>query len=268
MAKSWSEMSILYQSHFILTCILMVGLVTLIILLDYYKMQKKKVLIGTIAGILVAIGFGMLGLKIAETTDLLETIADYGSHYTIIIISVLTGAIGLISLLTIIIMESMRTLNKKKALYSVLFSAIVLMGLLLMTAVVIITFVLPGPADNLHLGVIIGFPALFLLSVGTILVIFNEPKFVIYHGLIAGGAWILTTLNVLLLFAMSETEMTSFSGIIHTFHILCGAIGLISGFFSALFGISGQRKLAKLTGYITLGCWWTAYMVATFISGI
>ena len=105
------------------------------------------------------------------------------------------------------------------------------------------------------------------MKFGTILVIYDEPKLVIYHGLTAGSSWILTSLNILLLFAMSEAEMTSHSGVLHTFHILCGTSGLICGFLSALFGISGQRKLAKLTGYITLGCWWTAYLVAIFIVG-
>jgi hypothetical protein len=62
--------------------------------------------------------------------------------------------------------------------------------------------------------------------------------------------------------------MNAYSGWIHAFHIICGAVGVITGFLSALFGIAGQRKFAKLTGYLTLGCWWTAYMVATFIVNV
>ncbi len=245
----------------------MAGLLTLIILLDYYKMQKKKKLIGIIAGILIGLSCVILGITVLETITLLQTITDFGTYYAILIISILTGAILIISILTIIVLERIRSAATKKTSYTVLFSTITIMGVLLIASVIMITFVLPGPTESLHLGSIIGFPALFLLSVGTILVIFDEPKLVIYHGLTAGSSWILTSLNVLLLFAMSEAQMTSYSGILHTFHILCGALGLICGFLSALFGISGQRKLAKLTGYITLGCWWTAYLVAMFIVG-
>ena len=32
--------------------------------------------------------------------------------------------------------------------------------------------------------------------------------------------------------------------------------------------VSGQRKYAKLTGYVTLGCWWTAYFISAFIAGV
>ena len=267
MTESFSDMCIKCKTHFLVTCIIMAGLLTLIILLDYYKLQKKKKLIGTFAGILVGLSCVILGLTVLDTITLLQNSTDFGTYYAIIIIGILTGVIVIISLLTIIVLERLRNYSTKKSLYTVLFSTIAIMGILLITAVILITFVFPGPIGSLHLGSIIGFPALFLLSVGTILVIFDEPKLVIYHGLTAGGSWVLTTLNVLLLFTLSEAQMTYYSGILHTFHILCGAVGLICGFLSALFGISGQRKLAKLTGYITLGCWWTAYMVSIFVAG-
>ncbi|TFG20172.1 MAG: hypothetical protein EU530_04055 [Promethearchaeota archaeon] len=267
MTQSFSDMCIICKSHFILTCILMAGLLTLIILLDYYKLQKKKLLIGIFVGILVAIGCAVFGLGLVEPIMDMGEITDISTYFAILIIGALVAAILIISVLTFIVLERMRAKNLKKSLYPVLFSAIGFMGALLVTAVILITFTLPNPPKNLHLAPFIGFPALLLLSIGTIMVIYNEEKLVIYHGLTAGSSWLLTTLNILLLFSMSEFEMTEFSGVLHTFHILCGAIGLISGFLSALFGISGQRKLAKLSGYITLGCWWTAYVVAPFIAG-
>ena len=267
MSQSFSDMCIICKSHFLLTCVLMAGLLTLIIFLDYYKLQKKKKLIGIFVGVLVALGCAVLGLGLVEPIMDLGEVTDFSTYFAIIIIGALVAVIILITILTIIILEKMRATSKNKSLYTVLFSAIGFMGILLVAVVVLITFIFPEPPKNLHLAPYIGFPALFLLSIGTIMVIYNEEKLVIYHGLTAGSSWLLTTLNVLLLFSMSEVEMTEFSGVLHTFHILCGAIGLISGFLSALFGISGQRKLAKLTGYITLGCWWTAYMVATFIAG-
>jgi hypothetical protein len=62
--------------------------------------------------------------------------------------------------------------------------------------------------------------------------------------------------------------MKAYSGWIHAFHIVCGGVGLTFGFTSALFGISGQRKLAKVTGYTTLACWWTAYLLSIFIQNM
>ncbi|MHA1453055.1 MAG: hypothetical protein ACTSRD_09360 [Promethearchaeota archaeon] len=269
MTLSFSDMCIICQSHFLLTCILMAGLLTLIILLDYYKLQKKKKLIGIFMGVLIALGCAVLSLGLVEPIMDLGEVTDISTYFAIIIIIIgaLSAAILVISILTIVILERMRVISQKKSLYAVLFSAIGFMGALLVTAVVVITFVLPGPTKNLHLAPFIGFPALFLLSIGTVMVIYNEPKLVMYHGLTAGSSWLLTTLNVVLLFSMTEVQMTEYSGILHTFHILCGAIGLIAGFLSALFGISGQRKWAKMTGYVTLSVWWSAYLVSTFIAG-
>ncbi|MHA1775947.1 MAG: hypothetical protein DRO88_07055 [Promethearchaeia archaeon] len=119
--------------------------------------------------------------------------------------------------------------------------------------------------DSLHLGSTLGLPALILVTIGTIIVIYNEPKFTLYHGFSAGGAWIITFLNVLLLFSLSQEIMKGYSGWIHALHIICGAMGLTFGFASALFGLSGQRRLAKVTGYTTLGCWWLAYLLGFFI---
>ncbi|MFW9785627.1 MAG: hypothetical protein ACFFFB_25315 [Candidatus Heimdallarchaeota archaeon] len=46
-----------------------------------------------------------------------------------------------------------------------------------------------------------------------------------------------------------------YSGLIHRIHILLGSVGLGTGFASMLYGVSTQRRLSKLTGYITLLCW-------------
>jgi hypothetical protein len=253
--------------HFVLTCVIMAGMLGLIILLDYFKKTEKKNLIWSIVSVLVLLGCTILGFSVVETLDVIANTADGDTSLAITIIGILTGGIFVIIIGAIVILESLKKPSTKKGLYSIIFTILLLIGIVLITAVIAISFVLPGPISNnsLHIGSIIGFPALILVSVGTILVIFDEPKFVIYHGLTAGGSWILTLLNVLLLFTLSFEQMSAYSGIIHTIHILCGAVGLASGFLSALFGLSGQRTLAKLTGYITLGCWWTAYMLATFI---
>ena len=267
---SWSEMSTSGQVLFILTCLIMAGLLTLIILIDYYKLNKKKKLIWTFVGILLALGIAALVIVAIEAVQLVIAMPDGPTRFAVHTIAGLIGMIFLGAFITIIILELVKKNLSKRTAYSILFTTLGLITICLIVGVVLIAFVLPGPIEDgsLHIASMVGFPALFLLSAGTIFVTLDEPKYVLYHGLTAGSSWLLTTLNVLLLFTMSETQMTGYSGVIHTAHIVLGAAGLLCGFLSALFGISGQRKLAKLTGYITLGCWWTAYMIATFIAGV
>lgn len=124
--------------------------------------------------------------------------------------------------------------------------------------------------ESLHLGSILGVPALFLVSIGTILVLNDEPKYVFYHGLLAGSSWILTLINVLTLITLTQERVIelSLSGSIHTIHVVCGGIGMITGLLSLLFGISGQRNNAKLTGYITITLWWAAFLLGPFIPSL
>ena len=116
-----------------------------------------------------------------------------------------------------------------------------------------------------HVGIILGLPALILLSIGTILVLYDEAKYVMWHGLAAGGALILTIINVILLIFMSPPEILNYSGMIHTLHIFLGGFGLTTGVASFLFGASGQRNLAKMTGYFTLAGWWGAFLLGLLL---
>jgi len=112
-----------------------------------------------------------------------------------------------------------------------------------------------------HMGLILGLPALISLSVGTILVLYDEAKYVMWHGLAAGGSLIVTIINIFTLVALTEMEILNYSGMIHTLHIFLGAFGLMTGIASFLFGASGQRNLARLTGYFTLAGWWGAFLL-------
>jgi len=117
-----------------------------------------------------------------------------------------------------------------------------------------------------HFGLIIGLSALLLLSLGTILVLINENKFVKIHGIFSGVSWILTLINAISLinlnFGFDLDALFSFEPFaIHVIHIILGAAGLFTGLLSMLFGIAAERKYAKLTGYITLVCWWTAFFL-------
>ncbi|MFX1235070.1 MAG: hypothetical protein ACFFBY_11025 [Promethearchaeota archaeon] len=119
----------------------------------------------------------------------------------------------------------------------------------------------PAPTIEIfnHFEMYIGLSALLLLSLGTVLVLINENKFVKIHGILAGASWVLTLINVISLVIFNPAIWTSFSFGIHWSHIILGGVGLIAGLFSMLFGIAAERKYAKLTGYITLICWWAAF---------
>ena len=112
-----------------------------------------------------------------------------------------------------------------------------------------------------HMGLILGLPALISLSVGTILVLYDEAKYVMWHGLAAGGSLIVTIINIFTLVALTEMEVLNYSGMLHILHIFLGAFGLMTGIASFLFGASGQRNLARLTGYFTLAGWWGAFLL-------
>jgi len=42
-------------------------------------------------------------------------------------------------------------------------------------------------------------------------------------------------------------------------------LGLFTGLLSMLFGIAAERKYARLTGYITLICWWTGFFLGLIL---
>jgi len=119
-----------------------------------------------------------------------------------------------------------------------------------------------------HFGLILGLSALLLLSLGTILVLINENKFVKIHGIFSGASWILTLTNAISLINLNLNPEQWFSfepfGV-HVSHIILGATGLFTGLLSMLFGIAAERKYAKLTGYITLICWWTAFFLGLIL---
>ena len=116
-----------------------------------------------------------------------------------------------------------------------------------------------------HMGIILGLPALISLSVGTILILYDEAKYVLWHGYAAGGALIVTIINIILLIFLTPIEILNYSGMIHVLHIILGAMGLMTGVASFLFGASGQRNLARMTGYFTLAGWWGAFLLGLLL---
>ncbi|MFW9972759.1 MAG: hypothetical protein ACFFDF_21415 [Candidatus Odinarchaeota archaeon] len=119
-----------------------------------------------------------------------------------------------------------------------------------------------------HLGLYLGLPALFFVSLGTVLVLINENKFVKVHGILAGGSWILTAINVIVAFIRipAGAWLGGYELVYHLPHIILGSLGLFTGFLSMFFGIAAERKPAKITGYITLVCWWGAFLLGYFLN--
>ncbi len=114
---------------------------------------------------------------------------------------------------------------------------------------------------SIHLGLILGLIALILLTFGTILILINESKYVKIHGILAGMSWVLTLINIISLVSLPLNMWNSYNSGVHWAHIILGGIGLVTSFFSMLFGIAAERKPAKTTGYITLVCWWGAFFL-------
>jgi hypothetical protein len=124
----------------------------------------------------------------------------------------LSIAVAVILIVLCIILNSIESRGKK--MNYIVFSLIILFAVM-----VIILLLVDGiwfiwfDDDSLHLGLILGLPALICITTAMILVLYNEPKFVFWHGLLGITAWILTLLNVISLFWMSQQSVVSYSGL-------------------------------------------------------
>ena len=178
-------------------------------------------------------------------------------------IQIILSVISVVIFIALILILNFRKQGTQKALIWIL-------AIIFGVVMTIITLfdgieIIDSTSLSWHVGIILGIPALILLSIGTILVLYDEHKYVMWHGLTAGGSLILTIINVILLVFLTPTEILNYSGMIHTLHIFLGAFGLMTGCASFLFGASGQRNLARLTGYFTLGGWWGAYLLGLLL---
>ena len=169
-----------------------------------------------------------------------------------------------IAVILIVICVLLNTIKIRNNFVKCLLFILILIFAILVTILLVINGIIWFNDNSLHLGLILGLPALILITTGMILVLYDERRFVFYHGLLGLSAWILTLINVIALFWLSNTLINSYSGVLHFVHILGGGLGLAAGFANMLFGISGQRKLAKITGYVTFGCWWGVFFLGLF----
>lgn len=222
-------------------------LLILFLILTYRK--RKKPLIWALIIVFAALVSALLVIISIDLIELIQMLLTTG----ILIISI-----------ALLLLATYRKHEKSRTWVLIIISGI----LLSILTIFIIWISLLEYIPSFHVLIILGLPALIVLTIGTILVVYDESKYVLYHGFGAGSSWIITLTNVILLITLTPERMNNYSGWIHSFHIVGGAIGLGAGFASMLFGISGQRFNAKLTGYITLGCWWGAFLSGFFIQGV
>jgi len=238
--------------------VLTIGIMTVlfgtILFLDYFKKQEKKNVLLPLIFALISMLTGLVVIGIIEIT----AVAIYQME-----IYLFVNSLGILVITIVGILLSEKLKNTK--IRSLFVGILAILYILLILMVILIWMEETIEYDSLHLGSTLGLPALILVTIGTLIVIFNESKFSLYHGYTAGGAWIITLLNTATLFMLTSDLAKGYSGWLHALHIICGAVGLTFGFASALFGISGQRRLAKITGYTTLGVWWLAYLLGFFV---
>ncbi|MFW9949864.1 MAG: hypothetical protein ACFFKA_07050 [Candidatus Thorarchaeota archaeon] len=177
------------------------------------------------------------------------------------------AAIVIVLLLCLFILVNFKKI--RKSIIVVLFISIVASTHLLVLCDGIFRATIEISFDqSFHMGLFLGLPALLLLTMGALLVLYNEKKYVLLHGYFAGSSWILSLLNVIFLISLTPQMILDYSGLIHSMHIIFGGFGIVTGFASMLFGVAAQRHIAKLTGYITLVCWWGAFLLSLYISSI
>jgi len=120
-----------------------------------------------------------------------------------------------------------------------------------------------------HYYIYLGGSAIVLLLTATILYEINRQRFTRAHGLMAGSAFILTTINVILIVPAAASALNAFVTVpgalsgdwIHLFHIINGIVGYSFGAIAIFTGLGGIRT--RLPGYVALICW-----TLNFILGI
>lgn len=170
-----------------------------------------------------------------------------------------------IAMILIVLCILLNTIKAREKQVNYIVLTLIIIFVILFTILLIINGIAWFNDDSLHLGLILGLPALILITTAMVLVLYNEQKFVFWHGLLGISSWVVTLVNVIALFWMPGSQVINYSGLTHFMHIIGGGGGLAAGFTNALFGTSGQRKLAKLTGYITMGCWWGAFFLGLLL---
>ncbi len=113
---------------------------------------------------------------------------------------------------------------------------------------------------NWHMTIILGLPAIVLLGIGTLLYQISKEKYTFAHGVCAGLALLLTTINIALIIPMTNTVLSAPPvDLFHMVHIILGIVGYVFGIGAFLTGISGIRT--RVPGFVALVLWTTAFVM-------
>jgi hypothetical protein len=113
---------------------------------------------------------------------------------------------------------------------------------------------------DVHLSVLLGLPALLLLYTGVILYYISKEKYTFAHGICAGLALLLTTVNIVAVLPLTGTILgAGAADLFHIIHIALGAIGYLAGVGAFLTGISGIRT--RVPGATAAVCWTIVFVM-------
>jgi len=116
---------------------------------------------------------------------------------------------------------------------------------------------------NFHYTLYFGLPAIILLGIGTLLYETSKEKHTFHHGVCAGLALLLTTINIIGILPTTAILLSGpYVDLFHLVHIILGAIGYIAGLGAFVSGISGIRT--KIPGYTALICWTIVFLMGYF----
>ncbi|PNX52669.1 MAG: hypothetical protein BV458_08390 [Thermoplasmata archaeon M9B2D] len=114
--------------------------------------------------------------------------------------------------------------------------------------------------DNFHMTIYLGLPALLLLYLGTGLYFVSKEKYTFVHGMCAGLALLLTTINIVAIIPTTGVILSvGGADIFHLIHISLGVIGYLAGIGAFLTGISGIRT--KIPGIVAAACWTIVFVM-------
>ncbi|MHA1702077.1 MAG: hypothetical protein ACTSWK_07415, partial [Promethearchaeota archaeon] len=145
----------------ILTIGIMVILLGTILFLDYFKKQEKKKVLMPLALTLILLLTALLVIGILEVT----TVVIYQFEIWLFV-----NSIGILAFTIVAILLSEKLRNTK--IRSLFVGILAILYILLITISILIWIGGTVDYDSLHLGSTLGLPALILVTIGTLLVIY------------------------------------------------------------------------------------------------
>ncbi|MHA2351594.1 MAG: hypothetical protein ACXABX_00565 [Candidatus Thorarchaeota archaeon] len=113
---------------------------------------------------------------------------------------------------------------------------------------------------DIHMTIILGLPAILLLWLGTGLYYYSQEKYTFAHGVCAGLALLLTSINIVTILPLTDTVLrTGGADLFHLIHIGLGTFGYLAGVGAFLTGISGIRT--KIPGLTAALCWTIVFVM-------